>query len=184
MIHIFRSFLYIVLFIFSIVLMSLCAVRIHYTEHLSPFDPLNDGVRFYDPIVALLLATSLLTILWSAFVGHTIHGRHERRIIGTFLHEFLGLGVLFILWLVGAAIATVTSNVPTLLTRWGNLSSCWHYSTCRILTALLAFAWLGWIVVLALLLTTLLFALANRAWNEQMHGRWDPRATRYRDSRV
>jgi fatty acid desaturase len=62
---------------------------------------------------------------------------------------------------------------------WGNLSSCWVYSTCRILTTLLAFAWLGWLLVLALFVMSLLFAIANKAFHDPMHGRWDRRATNY-----
>lgn len=34
-------------FIFSAVVLSLCAVRLHYTLNLEPYDPLNYGVQFY-----------------------------------------------------------------------------------------------------------------------------------------
>lgn len=33
--------------LFSVVLLGLTAARIHYTEHLPPFDPLNNGHNFY-----------------------------------------------------------------------------------------------------------------------------------------
>ncbi|KAG1809090.1 uncharacterized protein BJ212DRAFT_1448841 [Suillus subaureus] len=187
MIHFVRVFVYfllvnadfIVQFLFSVVLMALCAVRLHYTLHLSPHDPLNGGVRFYDHIVVELLITSIITIFWSTFIARTIHGRHEHRRMNTFTAELVGLFILFLLWLIGAAVATHTSNPPDVDVRWGNLSSCWTYSTCRILTALLAFAWLGWILVLALFVMSLLFAIANKAFHDPMHGRWDRRATNY-----
>ncbi|KAG0701643.1 hypothetical protein DFH29DRAFT_549160 [Suillus ampliporus] len=181
MIHIVRVFLYFILLIFSAVLLALCAVRLHYTTHLSPHDPLNGGVRFYDPIVVELLVTSIITMFWSVHIARTIHRRHEHRLINTFTAELVGLFILFLLWLVGAAVATHTGNPPDVNVKWGNLSSCWHYSTCRILTALVAFAWLGWLLVLTLSVMSLLFAIANKAFHDPMHGRWDRRATNYGD---
>ncbi|KAI5992839.1 hypothetical protein EDC04DRAFT_2586753 [Pisolithus marmoratus] len=179
MIHGFRVFLYVLLFIFSAVVMSLCAVRLHYTLNLSPFDPLNYGISFYDPIIIELLVTSILSMLWALLIGRTIHRRIERRLINTFAAELIGLFVLFLLWIVGAAIATRTGNPPDPDTHWGNLSSCWNYASCRVLTAMLAFAWVSWVVVLALFITSFLFASANKAFRDPLHGRWDRRATHY-----
>jgi hypothetical protein len=45
--------------------------------------------------------------------------------------------------------------------------------------ALIGFAWLGWLVVLVLLGLNLMFAIANKAWLEPLHGRWDPRVSQY-----
>lgn len=70
-------------------------------------------------------------------------------------------------------------NPPDTDTHWGNLSACWHYGSCRVLTALLAFTWMSWVMVLALLATSFLFASANKAFREPMHGRWDRRETFY-----
>jgi hypothetical protein len=53
--------------VLSLVLLGLSAARIHYTENLSPDDPLNGGQDFYDPVVAELLATSIIVTLWSMF---------------------------------------------------------------------------------------------------------------------
>jgi hypothetical protein len=72
-----------------------------------------------------------------------------------------------------------TSNPPDVNVQWGNLSSCWKYGTCRVLTALVAFTWLGWLLVLALLVISLLYAIAHKGFGEPMHGRWDRRATTY-----
>lgn len=44
---------------------------------------------------------------------------------------------------------------------------------------MLAFAWLGWIVLTVLLAVSLLFSFANDGLHEPLHGRWDPRTSRY-----
>jgi len=164
MFPILRAFLYVTLWVFSVVLLGLTAARIHYTTHLPRGDPLNQGQPFYDPIVAELLACSVLAMLWAPLVVHMIHGRSEYRYLSKVWHELLGLMVLFILWLVGAAIAT---------SIWPNLPSfCSQFQACRILTAMLAFAWLGWITLFALVVTTLLYATANSSWAEPAHGHW------------
>ncbi|KAH9943628.1 hypothetical protein B0H21DRAFT_695466, partial [Amylocystis lapponica] len=161
--------------VFSAVLLGLTAARLHYTTQLSVHDPLNAGHHFYDPIVAELLVSSLLTLLWTTFVTHTIFRSFEYGRFTSFASELLGLFVLFVFWLVGAAIAT---------TYWGNLNWCWAYAPCRLLTALVAFAWMGWIVLLALLVISALFAVANSAFGDPLHGRYDPRLSQYGPSRT
>ena len=54
--------------LFSAVLLGLTATRLHYTLFLPPFDPLNNGQPFYDPIVAELLVTSVLALFWSSYM--------------------------------------------------------------------------------------------------------------------
>ncbi|KAI0270451.1 hypothetical protein BC834DRAFT_1039217 [Gloeopeniophorella convolvens] len=177
-----RVFLYCALWIFSVVLLGLTAARIHYTENLSPNDPLNDGRHFYDPVVAELLATSILAMLWSMFAIHAIHTRRDYRLIHTFAAEVVGLFILFIMWLVGTAIAT---------SFWGNLGWCHQFAPCRLLTALVAIAWVGWVLLFFLLSASLIHAVVNRAWTEPMHGHLYPRdsfapreTSEYRGSRL
>jgi len=172
-----RVALYVLLWVFSAVVLGLTAARLHYTTHpgLPPYDPLNNGLPFYDPIVAELLASSILTLLWTSWVIHVIFRSFEYGRVTSFASELLGLFVLFVLWLVGAAIAT---------TVWGNLKWCWVYEPCRLLTALVAFAWMGWIVLFALLLVSALFALSNSAFGDPLHGRFDPRLSSYSGSRT
>ncbi|KAF8126334.1 hypothetical protein EV363DRAFT_1401860 [Boletus edulis] len=169
MIHTVRFVLYCVLFLFAAVTLALSAVRIHYTTHIPPYDPTNYGVQFYgrtlDTIYSLIIACS----------ARTIHSRLEHRFFSSFAAELIGLFVFFLLWLVGVAIATNSSNPPEVGVYWGNLSSAGP------LRPMLAFAWLSWIVVFALFVTSLLFAIANKALREPMHGRWDRRATQYGD---
>ena len=54
--------------LFSAVLLGLTATRLHYTLFLPPFDPLNNGQPFYDPIIAELLVTSVLALFWSSYM--------------------------------------------------------------------------------------------------------------------
>ena len=63
--------------------------------------------------------------------------------------------------------------------RWGALEWCFSFWQCRVLTALVAFAWMGWAILFALLLMSAMFAIANRAWWDPMHGRYDNRASMY-----
>ncbi|KAL5512159.1 hypothetical protein ACEPAG_3444 [Sanghuangporus baumii] len=171
-----RAILYVILWIFSVVLLGLTAARIHYTTHLEPPDPLNDGQSFYDPIVAELLVCSILAIIWSPLVIHMIHGRREYKFLSLVWHELLGLAILWLLWLVGAAVAT---------SIWPNLPSfCSQYNACQVLTAMVAFSWLGWITITALVVTTLLYATANSSWADPAHGHWtregsNPRMSEY-----
>lgn len=60
-------------------------------------------------------------------------------------------------------------------TFWGNLGWCHEYSPCRLLSALVAIAWIGWVVLLALLGITLAHTFVNRAWTDPMHGHSYPR---------
>jgi len=165
-----RIALYFALAVFSIVLLGLTAARIHYTTHLPLGDPLNNGSDFYDPIVAELLATSILTILWSFFIIHSIHKRHENRFVSTFRGELIGLFILWVMSLVGAAIAT---------TIWGDLNFCHQFSACRLLTAMVAFAWMCFILMTFILFVDIAFVVANGGLREPLHGRWDPRASHY-----
>jgi len=161
-----RIVLYCFLWVFSVVLLGLTAARIHYTENLSPDDPLNGGVHFHDPIIAELLATSILVILWSTFAVHAIYMRCDRLVIHTFAVEAIALSMLFVMWLVGTAIAT---------SMWGNLGWCHQYSPCRLLSALVGIAWTGWVFLLFLLGASLVHAFVNQAWTQPIHGHLYPR---------
>ncbi|ETW79581.1 hypothetical protein HETIRDRAFT_435012 [Heterobasidion irregulare TC 32-1] len=161
-----RIFLYCALWVFSVVLLGLTAARIHYTTHLAPRDPLNHGRSFYDPIVAELLVTTILTILWAPHIALSIAKGRQEGILNTFAGELLGNAILFLLWIVGAAIST---------SFWGDLGWCQQYQPCRILSALVAFAWLGWISLLFLIVLSLIHCVKNDAFGSPLHGRSYPR---------
>ncbi|KAF8234360.1 hypothetical protein L208DRAFT_1262055 [Tricholoma matsutake] len=171
----FRVALYFTLGLFSLVIFGLSAARLHYTTHLPIGDPLNGGSNFYDPIIVELLFTTILTLLWSIFIIHSIHKRAENRLVSTFRGELIGLSILWVFWLVGLAIAS---------SMWGHLSYCFRYHACRLLAALVAFAWLAWLDITIILLVNLLFSFANKALMEPLHGRWDPRISHYGVSRA
>jgi len=154
--------------LFSFILFALSAARIHYTTHLPRGDPLNGGNDFYDPVVAELLFTTLITMAWSGFIIYCIHRRVENKYVHTFRGELIGLAVLWLFWIAGAAVAS---------SFWGNLGWCQQFEACRLLTALVAFSWLGWLVLTAIIGISLMFTIANRAFTEPLHGRWDPRAS-------
>jgi len=155
--------------LFSFILLCLSAARLHYTTHL----PKGDGMSFYDPIVAEVLFTTLLTITWCIFTIYSIHKRYENPYLSTFLGEVIGLSVLWLFWIVGAGVAS---------TMWGNLGFCQQFQACQILSALVAFSWLGWLVLSLLLGFSLLFSFANKGFMDPLHGRWNPRESRYADT--
>ncbi|KAJ7510458.1 hypothetical protein B0H11DRAFT_1900763 [Mycena galericulata] len=175
MLGIIRTFLYSVFGVFSLVLFGLTAARLRYTTHLPPGDPLNQGRNFFDPIVVELLFSALLGMIWSVYAVLTIHHMREDRWIYSFFSEILVLSALFVLYLVGAAIATQL---------WGNLSFCQEFRACRILTALVAFSWMSWIILLCLLAASFFVAIANAAFFAPFHGRWNPRESTYSERRT
>jgi len=158
------------LILFSFILFCLSAARLNYTTR---GNSTKGGRVFYDPIVVEILITTLLTIPWSIFIGWSIHKRYENRYLSTFRGEIIGLSILWIFWIAGAAGASHP---------WGSLSWCQQFEACRILSALVAFSWLGWLTLSTILGLSLLFSLANKALMEPLHGRWNPRQTIYKDN--
>ncbi|KAI0769726.1 hypothetical protein BD413DRAFT_78640 [Trametes elegans] len=157
-----RVGLYVFLWLCSAVLLGLTGTRLHYTLRLPPGDPLNNGRSFYDPIVAELLVTSVLAMIWSSYIIHIIHRSYDYGRFSSFAFELLGLLALFTLYLVGAAIAS---------TYWGDLFWCHRYWQCRILTVLVAFAWIDWVLVFIITVVSVLCAVANAAFWHPLHGR-------------
>jgi hypothetical protein len=160
-----RVILYGVLLLFSFILFCLCCARLNYTTNLQHDDPLNGGISFYDPDIAFLLVCTLFSMAYAPFAIFVIHWRREYRYAGKVWHEAVALFLLWLFYIIGTAIAT---------SFWGALSWCQGFLACRVLSALVAFAWLTWITLTALLVLTLLFALANgrESWSEPAHGRW------------
>ena len=83
--------------------------------------------------------------------------------------------------LVGAAYATVSPlPFPYVIFHidpinqhlWGGVSYCWKgYWQCRELSAMLAFAWMSWIIMTFLWILAIFIPTRNSAWNNQpMHG--------------
>jgi len=142
-----RLFLYSLLWPVSVALLGLTAFRVHFTkQHFFP----SPG---YEPIIVELLVTSILTILWTPFAFFMLF--HDR-FTDTFRsprvhHEYFGLSVLWLMWLVGA-VTTTNRIIPG--RNW-----CGFGQQCDILTAILALAWTGW----SLLTLLGIFSYANNA---------------------
>ncbi|KAF8730002.1 hypothetical protein AX14_005839 [Amanita brunnescens Koide BX004] len=152
--------LYAILVLFSFVLFCLCCARLNFT---------TVDLKFYDPIIVELLVTALITIPWASYIIYCIHKRVETKYVSKFREEIISLAILWIFWIVGAADA---SGI------WGTLSGCLQNRECQVLSALLAFSWLGWATLTAILVLDTLFVIANKFWMEPLHGRLDPRMSR------
>lgn len=83
--------------------------------------------------------------------------------MSTFGGELIGLLTIFILWIVGAAIVTK---------KWGDLGWCHVFSACRLLTAIVAFTWMSWIITFFLIISCLVYILRNGAFAHPVHGRY------------
>ncbi|KAJ6508897.1 hypothetical protein C8R45DRAFT_459351 [Mycena sanguinolenta] len=154
---------YAILALFSFIDFCLTIARLSYTDNLPRGDPLNRGKDFYDPDIVELLVTTILSIAWAAFVIRTIHKRVEDNLVSTFRGELIGLFCLWMFWIIGTGIAT---------TNWGNLGFCAEFEACRILSAIVAFSWLSWVLVTFNFGVSITFILANGALLEPLHGQW------------
>ncbi|KIL64355.1 hypothetical protein M378DRAFT_186769 [Amanita muscaria Koide BX008] len=148
--------LYAALILFSFLLFCLCCARLHYT---------TTELLYYDPIVVELLVTTLLTVPFAGYIIYCIYKRVETKYVSRFREEIAGLAVLWLFWIVGAGEASAI---------WGVLGVC-QSSPCQVVSALIAFSWLGWITLSGILVLETLFVVANKFWMEPLHGRLDPR---------
>lgn len=155
-----RLGLYVVLTLFSFILFVLTTVRLSYTAKFN----------FYESYVAELIFTGIVTIFWCIFIIVAMFERFEFRFLTTFLGEIIVLVILWFFWIVGTGIAS---------SSWQDLERCQRFEPCQILSALLGFAWLSWFTLTVLLVITVLFSVANRALQQPLHGRWDPRISMY-----
>jgi hypothetical protein len=159
----FRLVCYAILWVFAACTLGMAAARLHYTLHLPARDPLNDGISFYDGIIAEIVAASGLTILLTPLLFVRIHRRHDRGFMSTLGGELAALTILFVLWLVGAIIVTK---------KWGDLGWCHVYSACRLLTAIVAFTWMSWIMTFFLLVSCLWYIIRHSGSTHPVHGRY------------
>ncbi|KAL5520179.1 hypothetical protein ACEPAG_9392 [Sanghuangporus baumii] len=121
-----RGALYGLLWTMAVIELGLTAYRIHYT---------NNTFDTYDPIIVELLVTSILTITWIPVILLTLRGilGPSRKRLG-FLHRESSRNlILWIMWLVGGAIATH---------KWPRRSFAGPGKQGRILTTIIAFAWI------------------------------------------
>ncbi|KAF8636090.1 hypothetical protein AX17_003795 [Amanita inopinata Kibby_2008] len=131
-----RIILYVLVFCFSAVLIGLTGRRINFTR--------SQPIGFHDPIVVDILVTSALALMWSAVWIIALLARIGG--IFSFLLETLGLALIWIFYLVANSIA---SN------KFAHLGGCRSTNICKVLTAMLAFAWINWVTILFLILISI-----------------------------
>lgn len=93
--------------------------------------------------------------------------------------EVIVNAILSIVWLGGAAAASVryilSSSLFTLTIHfqaiWRNLNLCSKLVGCRILAAMLAFAWIGWAFIVAHLTTSIVSLAQTGAWDGHIYER-------------
>ena len=56
---------------------------------------------------------------------------------------------------------TIRFSLPRAQSIWPNLAFCAQFAACRVLTAMMAFAWLGWIVLVGLIILAILAAVSK-----------------------
>ncbi|KAI0766199.1 hypothetical protein BD413DRAFT_572214 [Trametes elegans] len=160
--------LYICLWVFAALLLIFTSVRLNYTLHLPHDDPLNGGKDFFDPIVAQLLVCSVIALGSIPFVLQWIPPLITSAASAN-LFELAALSVIWLLWLVGCV---VSSSI------WPNLMFCYQFAPCRILTAMMAFAWLGWIALVGLIVLAILNAVHKaRPASSPMMVEWAAQST-------
>ncbi|KAI5831756.1 hypothetical protein K523DRAFT_409244 [Schizophyllum commune Tattone D] len=159
-----RKGLYTLLGMLSVTLIGLTITRIVRTESVYPWG-------FYDRIIAELLATSLLTLPVTLHAFHTLERRIDTGIGRSFAHELGILLVLWILWLVGAAIAT---------SHWTDLYSCWYLFGCRLLTAIVAISWSGFGVLTFLIIASAVLGRLKGGFMRPMHAQYSAHAFHHR----
>lgn len=154
------------LFLWTVLLIILCIVRLNYTSTRRTEKSLNDGNPFYDPSVAELLFTSLVTVIWVPCLLICVRRKAEHVFLTRVWLETAMLGFMWIFWLSGAAAAS---------TVWPNLSFCIQFWQCRELQALMAFAWLGWISLTVLAIATVFLCVTTSSlpnWEAHVHVEW------------
>ncbi|KAJ4490728.1 hypothetical protein J3R30DRAFT_126076 [Lentinula aciculospora] len=149
-----RIGLYGALLAFSLILLALACARINYTLHIPRGDPLNGGRDFYDPVIPELIFATLITLGWSSlmlflFFSNTLNLRFPK----LYGDELIGLAILWFFWIGGAGAAS---------RLWGDLSFCQQFQACQILSALEAFAWIGWLILTVMIVLQVVVVLSSR----------------------
>jgi len=130
----------------SLALLGLTAYRVHHTKKLA---------GFYDPIVVELMVTAVLTMLWVPFAILGLLRRAVSSMTTGALHtEALGLFVLWVMWLVGSAIAT---------NKWPSKAFCGFGKQCNVLIAIVALGWVAFGLLTLIVIAALMHYAAAHA---------------------
>ncbi|TFK37277.1 hypothetical protein BDQ12DRAFT_753354 [Crucibulum laeve] len=164
--HPVRSTLYILLFMSSAVLLGLTCKRVNYTEKMKHPDILSTKTHFYNAIIVELLVTSSFAIIWSLWMLSVLLARLGRGPLSNYGSELVGLIIIWVMFIVGAAITTH---------KWSNLKWCrGHFRPCRILETIKAMGWICWGFTTFLILASLWnMKRNNHDFTGPAHGRRD-----------
>jgi len=169
-----RLVLYLLLGLWSFFLFIFCVVRLAYTLTPRAKGDLMNGLPFYDGSVVELLVSSILGFGFSIFMCTTIRSRKTSGYSSRNWFEVSFLFLLWMLWLGGASAASAV---------WPDLSWCIMFSPCRVLQALMGWAWLGWLCLTFLFLPTLWIVAAARNWDDNFFDTWNYNRTAHVDAR-
>ncbi|TFK72659.1 hypothetical protein BDN72DRAFT_304458 [Pluteus cervinus] len=142
-----RIALYSLLWICAAILLGLTASRIHFTRGFGFYGAISSFVvlthiahRSVDPIIVELLVTACLFVIWAPIaICLLLLGAKTLANIA----DMIALFVLWVMTLVGAAIASHF---------WHGLGFCWRFRACKVLSAVVSFAWITWAVATILLI--------------------------------
>ncbi|KAF9018370.1 hypothetical protein BDZ89DRAFT_1140044 [Hymenopellis radicata] len=144
---------YCLFWIISCVELGLTAYRVHLTEHQGSIEP----------IMVELIVSSSLAIFWIPIASLMLMGDPEathtrsKRIVPI---EVAGACVLWVMWLVGA-VYTTNKILP------GKNYCVAGGKECHILTAILAFSWMGWSLLSIVIVMGLMHLAATRTPKEK-----------------
>ncbi|PVF99948.1 hypothetical protein CPB86DRAFT_682614, partial [Serendipita vermifera] len=159
---------YVLLMFWSLMLLIFAVARLVYTLRPRGDRFLNNGRPFYEPTIVELLICAVLGMIFGAMMVFTLRTHRGMGPLSKNGFETAVLAILWFLWVGGAGSATTT---------WPDLNFCIQFSTCRVLQAMMAWAWLGWITITLILLTSIAFAWRNDwDWHKQAYRAWEIKA--------
>ncbi|KAM6492839.1 hypothetical protein JOM56_010973 [Amanita muscaria] len=143
--------------IFAIILIGLTSSRIHFTHQqpigffgafLIQLEALSAIIlSFYsEPITADILATSIIAFLWSLAVLLLLAGRVGGSLASFFIENIM----YFLIWVLYLVANAIYSH------KFAHIGHCRRFAEqCRVITAILAFAWINWAIYTFLIVISL-----------------------------
>jgi len=133
-----RMVLYSVVWIFSVILIGLTSSRIHFT-HQQP-------IGFFEPVTAEILSASIISLIWATFMILFLVARTGGVVASYFTENVMNF-IIWVLYLVGTAIFSH---------KFAHIGHCRRFAEqCRVITAIMAFAWINWAFFTFLILISL-----------------------------
>lgn len=161
---IYKTIFYILLSLTSCGLFVFTIIRIAFT--IQPRDNVRfsgfNGKSFYDQPVAELCFCGSVSLIFSITMLVVLATKTPRALISRNWFEVIANGILCFVWLGGAAACSAL---------WMNLNYCSVFSQCRILQAMLAFAWFGWVFITINLVVSISILARSGQWDGHIYER-------------